>query len=105
MHPSTALHPERPLFPRHLCRNEGQIVKTLRLSPGQNNSYFLSLNVKNQGQQGRFDLPLSSAELRVIRSIIDVGWEASPLCCRVAWEGPRDAKRLPDCPGMEASSP
>lgn len=60
------------------CRNEGQIVKTLRLSPGQNNSYFMSLSVKNQGQQARFDLPLSSAELRVVRSIIDVS--LSKIC-------------------------
>ncbi|KAL6779537.1 hypothetical protein ACKKBG_A12675 [Auxenochlorella protothecoides x Auxenochlorella symbiontica] len=57
--------------PNKMSANEGQIVKTLRLSPGQNNSYFMSLSVKNQGQQARFDLPLSSAELRVVRSIID----------------------------------
>lgn len=55
-----------------LDSNEGQVTKTLRIAPGRDSGYFFSLSVKNQGQQSQFNVPLSGAEVRVVRSIIEV---------------------------------
>lgn len=62
-----------PWPPRNPCsRNEGQITKTLRLTPARDYGYYLSLTVKNQGVQSRFDVPVSTGELRVIRTVMEV---------------------------------
>ncbi|KAK2078294.1 hypothetical protein QBZ16_004163 [Prototheca wickerhamii] len=57
--------------PNKMSSNEGQVTKTLRIAPGRDSGYFFSLSVKNQGQQSQFNVPLSGAEVRVVRSIIE----------------------------------
>jgi Whirly transcription factor len=60
--------------PNKMHSGEGLITKTLRLSPGRDSGYFFSLTVstKQEGKQSQLSTPVSNAELRVIRTIMDV---------------------------------
>jgi len=74
--------------PYKMGNEEGTVTKTLRVTPAQNSGYFFSLSVRNKaGVDARFDTPVSPAELRVIRKIMDVSapinlgkrlWEEPP---------------------------
>lgn len=60
--------------PNKMGSGEGSITKSLRLAPARESGYFFSLSVNNKmaGTQTKFDTIVSPAELRVIRSIMDV---------------------------------
>jgi hypothetical protein len=60
------------------CREDGKIIKTLRLSPlGDKGDWYLGLEVKDSVAKEnsiKLGVPLSGAELLVIRNLSEVAW-------------------------------
>ena len=67
---------ERSFFhdPNKMGAAEGSVTKSLKFSPARDSGYFFSLyvNDKSSGASQRYDTAVSTAELRVIQSVIDV---------------------------------
>jgi len=61
--------------PNKMGSGEGSVTKTLKFSPARDTGYFFSLyvNEKSSGASSRYDTAVSTAELRVIQSIMTVG--------------------------------
>lgn len=60
--------------PNKFGSGEGAITKSLRISPARDTGFFFSLSVNNKmaSSQLKYDTVVSTAELRVIRTIMDV---------------------------------
>lgn len=69
---------ERSFFhdPNKMGAGEGAVTKSLRVSPARDSGFFFSLTVNNKisSSQTKYDTIVSPAELRVIRSIMDVSY-------------------------------
>ena len=60
--------------PNKFGSGEGAITKSLRITPAKDTGFFFSLSVNNKiaSSQMKYDTVVSTAELRVIRTIMDV---------------------------------
>lgn len=60
--------------PHKMGRQEGQVTKTLRMSTGAGATCFLNLSVADKSANARhqFSVPVSKAELRVLRVLMEV---------------------------------
>ncbi|KDD76494.1 Whirly transcription factor [Helicosporidium sp. ATCC 50920] len=65
--------------PHKMGRQEGQVTKTLRMSTGAGATCFLNLSVADKSANARhqFSVPVSKAELRVLRVLMEVSSEES----------------------------
>jgi hypothetical protein len=69
--------------PNKMGIGEGSITKSLRVTPARETGWFFSLSV-NQRDSGaiKFDTILSNAELRVIRTLMNVSYDGFGwMCC------------------------
>lgn len=64
------------------CREDGRIAKTLKLNPlGEKGDWYLGLEVRDsvdKENSAKLGVPLSGAELHVIRNLAEVVWPLLP---------------------------